>query len=103
MLIPLQEKYARYTKQADGTYSVKHALTNHCWKLWHACVITWDGLVVPCCFDKDAQHRLGDLKSKSFKEVWQGKEYQRFRSAILQGRDKIDICNNCTEGCTVWA
>ena len=33
---------------------VKGGQGNHCWKLWHANVITWDGLVVPCCFDKDA-------------------------------------------------
>ena len=57
-LIPTIEKYSRYKKNTDGTYSVKNKLLNHCWKLWHACVITWDGLVVQCCFDKDAQHRF---------------------------------------------
>lgn len=102
-LIPTIEKYARYIPQDDGTWTVKHELVNHCWKLWHACVITWDGLVVPCCFDKDATHRLGDLKDASFKEVWQGEDYKKFRSAILAGRDQIDICTNCTEGCKVWA
>jgi radical SAM protein with 4Fe4S-binding SPASM domain len=102
-LIPTQEKYARYRENSDGTWSIKNALANHCWKLWHACVITWDGLVVPCCFDKDATHRLGDLKQKTFRELWQGADYQAFRSSLLGGRDKIDICTNCTEGCTVWA
>lgn len=102
-LIPENETYARYTKQADGTYSVKHKLLNHCWKLWHACVITWDGMVVPCCFDKDATHRLGNLKEKSFKEIWQNGSYTKFRTELLGGREKIDICTNCTEGCKVWS
>ena len=102
-LIPTIEKYSRYKKNKDGTYSVKNKLLNHCWKLWHACVITWDGLVVPCCFDKDAQHRLGDMKHKSFKEIWQGEDYDKFRKQLLKGRDQIDICKNCTEGCKVWA
>jgi radical SAM protein with 4Fe4S-binding SPASM domain len=102
-LIPTIGKYARYEQTADGTWRVKNKLLNHCWKLWHACVITWDGLVVPCCFDKDATHRLGDLKKLSFAEIWRGEEYQRFRSALLKGRDQIDICTNCTEGCKVWA
>lgn len=102
-LIPTIDRYSRYKKQGDGTYRVKNQLLNHCWKLWHTCVITWDGLVVPCCFDKDAVHRLGDLKSKSLKEIWQGSSYQNFRNTLLQGRDKIDICTNCTEGCQVWA
>ncbi len=101
-LIPTQEKYARYARQPDGTYRIKHRLLNHCWKLWHACVITWDGLVVPCCFDKDAEHRLGNLRERSFRAIWQGPAYQSFRRQLLQGRDQIDICTNCTEGCKVW-
>ena len=102
-LIPTIEKYARYQKQSNGTYKVKNELLNHCWKLWHSCVITWDGLVVPCCFDKDAEHRLGDLKTTSFRALWQNGSYQKFRSDLLKGRDQIDICTNCTEGCKVWA
>ena len=101
-LIPTIEKYSRYAQQKDGTYKIKNQLLNHCWKLWHSCVITWDGLVVPCCFDKDAEHQLGDLKSHSFTEIWESKAYQRFRASILRGREHIEICKNCTEGCKVW-
>lgn len=102
-LIPTIGRYARYAQKEDGTYRIKNKLLNHCWKLWHSCVITWDGVVVPCCFDKDAQHQLGDLKQKSFREIWQGKSYQQFRTLLLGGRKNIDICTNCTEGCKVWA
>ncbi len=102
-LIPTIDKYARYKQNAKGEYEVKNELLNHCWKLWHSCVITWDGLVVPCCFDKDATFRLGDLKKQSFAQLWQGEAYQEFRSNILLGRDQIEICTNCTEGCKVWA
>lgn len=102
-LIPSIDQYSRYRQQADGTYRIKNRLLNHCWKLWHACVITWDGMVVPCCFDKDAQYRMGNLQEQSLREVWQQKPYQDFRKNILKGRDQIDICTNCTEGCKVWA
>jgi radical SAM protein with 4Fe4S-binding SPASM domain len=102
-LIPTIDKYARYQQNEDGKWQFKNALVNHCWKLWHSCVITWDGIVVPCCFDKDAQHRLGDLKKNSFREVWYNGAYSKFRQSILKGRDQIDICTNCTEGCKVWA
>ena len=102
-LIPTIDQYSRYKKESDGTYSIKNELLNHCWKLWHACVVTWDGLVVPCCFDKDAIHRLGDLKNAKFSEIWHNENYAHFRSQLLKGRDQIDICKNCTEGCTVWA
>ncbi|MEM9918545.1 MAG: radical SAM/SPASM domain-containing protein [Bacteroidota bacterium] len=102
-LIPTIEKYARYQQLPDGTYKVKNRLLNHCWKLWHSCVITWNGVVVPCCFDKDADHRLGDLKAQTFAQIWQGGAYQVFRKKLLMGREQIDICTNCTEGCKVWA
>jgi radical SAM protein with 4Fe4S-binding SPASM domain len=102
-LIPLNPRYARYTLHADGTYRIKNKLLNHCWKLWHACVITWDGTVVPCCFDKDASHRLGSLQESTFRAIWHGKKYQAFRKQLLGGRKNINICTNCTEGCKVWA
>jgi radical SAM protein with 4Fe4S-binding SPASM domain len=101
-LIPTIDKYRRYKKQADDTYAIKNKLLNHCWKLWHSCVITWDGLVVPCCFDKDATHRMGDLKQQSFAELWHNENYQQFRSSLMKARSEIDICTNCTEGTMVW-
>ncbi len=102
-LIPKQDQYSRYRRQADGSYRIKNQLLNHCWKLWHACVITWDGVVVPCCFDKDAKYRMGNLQEQSLREVWQQEPYREFRQQLLKGRDKIDICTNCTEGCKIWA
>lgn len=102
-LIPSIDKYSRYRRQEDGKYKIKNELLNHCWKLWHACVITWDGIIVPCCFDKDATHRMGQLKEKSFQEIWQNDTYNKFRQSLLAGRDTIDICQNCTEGCKVWS
>lgn len=75
---------------------------NRCWKMWHSCVITWDGRVVPCCFDKDASHALGELKNTSFREIWYSSAYYNFRGAILRSREEIDICKNCTEGTKVW-
>lgn len=101
-LIPSNEKYARYTKAGDGTYKLKYKIENHCWKLWHACVITWNGMVVPCCFDKDAKYKMGDMRDEKFKDIWHGKTYQEFRKKLLKSRSEIDICTNCTEGCKVW-
>jgi radical SAM protein with 4Fe4S-binding SPASM domain len=100
-LIPANQQYSRY-KLEDGNYALKNSLSNHCWRLWHAPVVTWDGLVVPCCFDKDAQHRLGDLKQKSFKEIWNDETYVNFRRQLRKGRKHIDICANCSEGTKVW-
>jgi len=101
-LIPTLGKYSRYKKDRDGVMQFKGNNQKHCWRLWHDPVITWDGAVVPCCFDKDAQHKLGDLKTTSFKELWQHGVYKKFRSEVLQSRQNIDICANCSEGVKVW-
>ncbi len=96
------DEYSRYKKGNDGNYHIKNELLNHCWKLWHSCVVTWDGKIVPCCFDKDAQHQLGDLQTRSFKEIWESALYRSFRSRVLKSRAEIDICTNCSEGTRVW-
>ncbi len=101
-LIPTINKYSRYKKGKDGKMQVKSGLKNYCWKLWHANVITWDGLVVPCCFDKDAMHQLGNLKTQSFRDTWKNSNYHQFRTEILNSRKNIDICSNCSEGLSVW-
>lgn len=101
-LIPTIDKYARYQKNTTGKYEIKNQLLDHCWRLWHSTVITWDGLVVPCCFDKDAKHQLGDLKKSTFSDLWKGKEYANFRASVLRSRSEVDICKNCTEGTQVW-
>jgi radical SAM protein with 4Fe4S-binding SPASM domain len=101
-LMPENQKYSRYKKAADGRYVIKNKMENHCWRLWHSSVITWDGSVVPCCFDKDATHPMGDLKELSFTQLWKGERYSAFRSAVLRSRQEVDICKNCTEGTKVW-
>ena len=102
-LMPVQQKYSRYRLNGNGKYTIKNRLDNHCWRMWHSCVITWDGKVVPCCFDKDAHFVLGDLTRDSFESVWYGQEYNRFRASLLKSRSEIEICRNCTEGTKVWA
>jgi radical SAM protein with 4Fe4S-binding SPASM domain len=101
-LIPENKKYSRYKKDRDGNMVFKGALKNSCWRLQHAPVITWDGLVVPCCFDKDASHQLGNLKMQDFRTIWKNENYRYFRTALKNGRKNIDICANCSEGTKVW-
>jgi radical SAM protein with 4Fe4S-binding SPASM domain len=101
-LVPSIQKYSRYKIGKDGKRQVKSGQSNHCWRLWHANVISWDGIVVPCCFDKDATHQLGNLHTLSFKEIWKNNNYRQFRNDLSKSRKNIDICSNCSEGLSVW-
>lgn len=102
-LIPDIEKYSRYKKTETGAYSIKNEMINNCWRMWHSCVITWDGIVVPCCFDKDAHHRMGTLSLSNFRSIWNGESYNGFRKTLMKSRSEIEMCKNCTEGTKVWA
>ena len=100
-LMPENDRYSRYKKLTNGKFELKNPLHDRCWKMWHSCVITWDGKVVPCCFDKDAQHVMGDLNKQSMKEIWNASVYNEFRRSILRSRSEIDICTNCSEGLSI--
>lgn len=102
-LIPFNNKFSRYQKNEQGVTIQKNKMLNHCWKMWHSNVVTWDGKVVPCCFDKDAKHQLGSLGDTPMKNIWQNKKYNAFRKELMHGRKNIDICSNCSEGLKVWS
>lgn len=97
--MPSDKRYIRY-KNAGGKYAIRNSMPSRCLRLWLNPVVTWDGKIIPCCFDKDADFVMGDLKNESFRSIWNGSKYNDFRKKILTGRNKIDICRNCTSGMT---
>ncbi len=68
-----------------------------CKLLWQSLQITWDGLVVPCCYDYDAKMVMGDLKTQALADIWNGPAYQAMRQAELEGRNNSDLCSNCSQ------
>ena len=101
-LMPQNESYSRYKMLANGTYRLKYKMDNSCWRMWSGSVITWDGLLVPCCFDKDATHQFGDLKKDSFSTIIKSPKATSFRKQVFSSRNDISICTNCSEGTKVW-
>jgi radical SAM protein with 4Fe4S-binding SPASM domain len=95
-LIPDNPRYARYRRKADGTFEIKSRFLNECWRMWQGCVITWDGKVLPCCFDKDGAYAMGDLRTTSFRDIWYGEKYNDFRASLFRSRSEIEMCRNCT-------
>jgi radical SAM protein with 4Fe4S-binding SPASM domain len=95
--LPSGRRFRRYKMKEDG-YVIKNSLPDRCSRLWFNPVITWDGKVVPCCFDKNAEYVMGDLNYDSFREIWNGPKYRIFRRSILSGRHMIEMCRNCTSG-----
>jgi radical SAM protein with 4Fe4S-binding SPASM domain len=96
-LLPQNPKYSRYFLK-NNQLEIKNRLQNKCYRMWSSCVITYNGIVVPCCFDKDATFNLGNLNNETFKSIWSNKAYSDFRQEIFTNRSSIAMCKNCTEG-----
>jgi len=66
--------------------------------MWHSCVITREGSILPCCFDKDADFKMGLLPDSLLQNIWKSSPYNRFRKEILANRQQHEMCRNCSEG-----
>jgi len=102
-LIPTINKYSRYKKLKNGKFAIKNKMKNQCWKLWHSNVVTWNGTITPCCFDKDAKYAMGNISDSNIENIWKNKKYNNFRNQIIKDRKNIDICKNCSEGLKVFS
>lgn len=96
-LLPNNEKYLRY-KISNNNFILKSKLSNKCKRIVFGSVITWDGSVVPCCFDKNALYKMGDISKKSLNLIRNSMNYKLFVNSVFSERKNIDICKNCTEG-----
>ncbi len=95
--MPENKKYSRYFIE-NNQLKIKSKLKNECFALWRTSVITWDGDVAVCCFDKDASFNLGNVFKTNFNEIWTNENYTNFRKRILSNRRSVPMCTNCTEG-----
>lgn len=97
-LMPTQERYSRYRLGTDGHYHLKRTLHNRCYRLWSGAVMTVEGNILPCCFDKTGNCSFGQLTpDTSLRTIWHSDKANAFRQRLLQQRKDIDICQNCTE------
>jgi len=97
--LPDDPDFMRYEIKTDELH-LKGGVPNWCSRLWLNSTVNWDGSVSPCCFDKDAEFAFDNYftGTSNFKTIWKNAKYQNFRKQVLDNRQAIDICYNCTEG-----
>jgi len=94
---PAREK-SRYQNSSEKRYTIPGHSYNHCWRQWSSAVITWNGLMVPCCYHKDAEHILGHTSIDTFSDKIKSPESYAFKQSILSNRNGIEMCRDCPEG-----
>ena len=105
-LMPTDKRYSRYRKTANGTYihkssplhstpyTIHRAFGALCLRLWSGCVITTHGDILPCCYDKDHRHTLGNITTHSLREIFHSNKANTLRKHILKG-NLPEMCKNC--------
>ena len=95
--MPADERRSRY-RLSDGQWKIAGLRKRGCLRMWTTAVITTDGDVVPCCYDKNASHVMGNISNQSFSDIWLGQGYRSFRDAVMKDRSMVDICRQCPQG-----
>jgi len=95
--MPSDARRSRYVKN-EGTWKPVRSPSRGCFRMWTTAIVTVDGDVVPCCYDKYAGHAMGNIKDQIFGDIWNGEKYKLFRETVIRSRASIDICSGCPQG-----
>lgn len=58
-------------------------------------IITWDGEVLPCCYDYNAEYSLGNVFETSFMEIYWSGRYNSLRKKMV--KKQLPLCGKCKQ------
>ncbi len=76
--MPSGGRRSRYLK-SGGQWKPLKSPSRGCFRMWTTAVITVDGDVVPCCYDKYAVHAMGNINDQDFDDIWNSEKYKSFQ------------------------
>ena len=94
-LIPEEPRYRRFRAGSRGEPRI-YRRRNPCKHLWNAPRIHWDGTVISCPYDADELFPLGNLRDRSFWEIWQGEAYRNMRRQFRDNWRQMPRCGDCS-------
>lgn len=96
-LLPKEPDASRFRVAADGRLAAKER-PGHCRLIHQTAVILSNGTVVPCCYDGEGNHPLGNVFESRLEDIWNGEGLRAFRSLVHAHRDRVPMCTGCPEG-----
>ena len=69
-----------------------------CELLYHKMYIGYNGDVLLCCMDWRRRVVLGNVRTQTLREVWQGEKYQHYRRQHELGGalKELELCDSCS-------
>ena len=88
------------TDRGQGDYlQVKDQITigrRRCPQPWLRMVVSWDGLVFPCCSDWHRRWVAGDAKKQSLIDIWKSPRMSEIRQLNIENRlNDFEPCRSC--------
>jgi MoaA/NifB/PqqE/SkfB family radical SAM enzyme len=69
-----------------------------CRRLWEDFNVHSDGVVAACCIDHEGVLQMGDIRTSSIMEIWNGETFTELRARHLKRQlDEVPLCQNCSE------
>lgn len=69
-----------------------------CLHLWSSFVICWNGDVVPCCRDLNAEMIINNVKNIPIREIWNSEKYIELRKKHIEKNvSDILLCSTCSK------
>jgi radical SAM protein with 4Fe4S-binding SPASM domain len=98
--LPDDLNLTRYRRKSDGTLvtDCHPFLGKRCLRLYYSFQVDWQGNVVPCCFDKNSDHILGNILTSNLQDIWNNSTYKKFRRSMNNNGRVLPMCTDCTEG-----
>ena len=91
-VMPTNRRYSRYEQTDNGHYRRKQ-LRPKCLRVWSGVVVTTNGEVLPCCYDKAHAYAYGNIMDTPLAELFANAKALAFRRAAL--KEQPDICKEC--------
>lgn len=88
--LPTNQRLSRYTRDNELKHKVKF-----CRRIFQSVVITSELDVLPCCYDKDAGHILGNLHQASLHDIIHSSKAKELYNRILYSLPHLKMCKNC--------
>ena len=79
----------------NGNYAFGYYERYPCFAPWAHTLFDYNGLVYVCCMTRELIEPLGDLKSTSFTEIWNGAAYQKIRQ--MMHPPALAPCRRCDD------
>ncbi len=93
--LPKDDRYRRF-KYAPNGHDVVRVKRNPCKQLWNNPVIHWSGAVCSCTYDPKERYILGNLRDRTFEEIWNGTSYRELRRRFRRDWNQLPLCCDCS-------